>query len=259
MIRRLVVAVALSVLVWSSPAWAENTTCANAEPLIVGSQASDTLPASGEIFFKTALTANRSYVVWVYPPFEDASEGATAVSLTLYRDTACTTVVSSFSGLEYEPLQNITGADVDQISVKPTTTGTHVLRIQNLQANAYTVAVTFVETTTFSPWWFTGGSNQAFVTIRNNMNTSTTATLILYGNTGTVCNTENIVIGANANLYRRVNDYAACVTAAFGSAAISYFGAPGGISANTTVLDAMQGISFDEPFTPRMVWSVLVR
>jgi len=259
MTRRLSLVVALLVFVWSSPAWADNTTCANAEPLIIGSQASDTLPASGSIHFKTALTAGRSYIFWVYPPYEDASEGTTGVSLALFTSTSCITAATGTSTTEREPLGNITGADVDQISVKPSTTGTYVIRISNDTANAYTVAVTAVETSIFSPWWFVGGFNQAFVTLRNNMAQSTTATLTLYHNNGSVCGTEDIVLGGNDNVYRRANDYPACVTALYGSASITFFGPPGGVVANTTVIDGTQGISFDEPFTQRMVWSVLVR
>lgn len=259
MSRRLLMLVALFALAWTPAAWADNTTCANAEPLIVGSQDLDTLPASGSIFFKTALTTGRSYIFWVYPPDEDASEGATAISLDLFTSSTCTTAATTTSITEREPLDNISGADVDQISIKPTATGTYWLRITNGTANAYTVETTVIETSTFSPWWFVGGVNQAFVTIRNNMDSSTTATLTLYHNNGSICGTQDILIGANDNVFRVVNDFPSCVTAVFGSAMITYFGPPGGIAANTTVIDAAQGISFDEPFTPRMVWSITER
>jgi hypothetical protein len=260
MTRRFSIVVALFVSAWSSPAWADNTICANAEPLIVGSQASDTLPAAGSIFFKTALTAGRSYIFWVYPPYQDASEGTTGVSLALFTGTTCVTPATGTSVTEREPLGNISGADVDQISVKPSATGTYVIQISNTTANAYTVAATVVETSIFSPWWFVGGFNQAFVTLRNNMSQATTATLTLFASDGAVCGTEEIALASNANTYLRVNDYPACVPSPYhGSAAITYFGPPGGIAANTTVIDGTQGISFDEPFTQRMVWSVLVR
>ena len=36
---------------------------------------------------------------------------------------------------------------------------------------------------------------------------------------------------------------------------ISYDGPPGSIAANTTTLSGATGLSFDSPFTPRMVWS----
>jgi hypothetical protein len=73
------------------------------------------------------------------------------------------------------------------------------------------------------------------------------------------CGSENIAIGGNDTQFRRVNDFPGCVAAVFGSASITYFGPHGGIVANTTVIDSVQGVSFDEPFTPRMVWSILTR
>jgi hypothetical protein len=257
--RRLLTLVALFALAWAPAAWADNTTCANAEPLIVGSQDVDFLAASGSIFFKTALTAGRSYIFWVYPPDNDASEGTTAVSLALFTNSSCTIAAATTDTGEREPLDNITGADVDQISIKPTASGTYWLQISNGVANAYNVETTVIETSIFSPWWFVGGTNQAFVTLRNNMDTTTSVTLTLFHNNGTVCGSEIISIGGNDNLFRVVNDFPTCVTAAFGSAMITYFGPPGGIAANTTVIDAVQGVSFDEPFTPRMVWTITER
>jgi hypothetical protein len=257
--RPLIIVLAFMAFGLATPAWADNTTCANAEPLIIGSQANDTLPSSGNIYFKTRLTAGRSYILWAHAPFQDAGEGATALTLALFSDTTCATGATVVNGTEREPLDNISGADVDQIAIKPTASTTYVLRITNGFALAYTIQVVAIETSLFSPWWYVGGNNQSFVTFRNNMADSTTVTLQLYHNDGSLCGSEDIVIGANATSFRRVNDYPGCVTAAFGSAAITFFGPPNGIGANTTVIDAVQGISFDEPFNPRMYWSILNR
>lgn len=249
----------LAAVMWASPAWADNTICANALPLIVGSTDTDTLPSSGNIYFKTRLTANRSYIFWVYAPFTDASIGSPSVDVALFSDIGCTTAALNTSTTEREPLDNITGADVDQMAIKPATSGTYVFRVNNNIALTYAVQVVVIETTLFSPWWFVGGNNQAFITLRNNMDATTIATVRIYASNGTICQNVDLSIPANGTNFLRVNDYAACVTSGFGSAAIAFHGPPAGFAANTTVIDAVAGVSFDEPFTPRMVWSIVPR
>ena len=257
--RRFVMVLALITFAWATPASAENTTCANADPLIIGSTDLDTLPSSGNIYFKTRLTAGRSYIFWVYAPFQDTGEGATSVDLTLFTSTTCAAAAAGTDIAEREPLDNITGADVDQLAVKPVSSGTYVLRVNNNVALAYSIQIVAIETSLFSPWWFVGGNNQSFVTLRNNMDASTSVTLNLYHNNGSICGTETFSLGANDTTFRRVNDFPTCVTAVFGSATIIFWGSPNGVSANTTTIDAVQGISFDAPFNPRMVWSPIAR
>ena len=54
--------------------------------------------------------------------------------------------------LHYRPQQNIT------------------IELTNERAIAHAVNILMMETTLFSPWWFTGGTNQAFVEIGNTTN-----------------------------------------------------------------------------------------
>ena len=124
---------------------------------------------------------------------------------------------------------------------------------------AYTVHTLFIETTLFSPWWFVGGTNNAFAEVRNNMNSSTTAFITFYSSTGAVCGTTSAVIPGNGNTAVNIGAVGTCLGAISGSAQIAFAGTPGGLVANITTIDGVVGTSFDAPFTPRMVWSTFSR
>ena len=141
----------------------------------------------------------------------------------------------------------------------PTADGTVYMQVSNAVATGYTVHVLVIETTLFSPWWFTGGTNQAYVEVRNNMTGSTTARLTLYRANGTVCGTSDIVVAGNGNAAVEVNGIGSCGIALSGSAQIAFAGTPGGMTANITTINVPNGTSFDAPFTPRMVWSMFGR
>jgi len=53
-----------------------------------------------------------------------------------------------------------------------------------------------------------------------------------------------------------VGTYASALS---GSAQIAFPGSPGGLVANITTLDVVNGTSFDAPFSPRMVWGTFSR
>jgi hypothetical protein len=119
--------------------------------------------------------------------------------------------------------------------------------------------VLFIETTLFSPWWFTGGTNQAYVEVRNNMNAATTAALTFYRSNGTVCGTTNVPMSGNGNAAVEINTVGACAAAVSGSAQIAFPGTAGGLAANITTLSVPNGTSFDSPSVPRMVWGTFTR
>ena len=111
-----------------------------------------------------------------------------------------------------------------------------------------------VETTLFSPWWFSGGTNQAFVEVKNNMLGPTNALVTLYRSDGTVCGTADVPLAGNGNAAIVVGSIGTCAGGS-GSAQIAFAGTPGGLIANITTIDGPNGTSFDSPFAPRMVWA----
>ena len=236
-------------------AQAANTTCPNADFLFLGERASYTIASTGSLFFKARVTANRSYAVLAWAPLQDVSEGGVDLTVTLYGDSNCTTPAQGVDATDFEPLVSVPGHASDHDSLIPPADGVVYIQVANNIGAPYVIHVLIIETTIFSPWWFAGGTNQAFVEVRNNMNEATTATLTAFGSTGAVCGTAALAIPGNGNTAVSINGLGTCASTVSGSAQIAFPGTPAGLTANTTTIDAVHGTSFDSPFTPRMVWS----
>ena len=183
-----------------SVALAANTTCVNADFVALGQAATGyTIAASGSLFYKVRLTAGRSKNFGAWAPFQDAGEGGVSLGTDAFSDSACTTVAPGGDATDYEPILDADSHATDTNSLVPTTSGTFYIRITNVLATAYTINFIVVETTLFSPWWFTSGSNAAFVEVRNNISASTTAHLTFYRADGAVCGTSSVIVAGNGN------------------------------------------------------------
>jgi len=254
-VATLIAACATICLLMPSVAQAANTTCANADFLFLNERAQYSMGASSSLFFKTNVVAGRSYAVMTWGPTQDAGEGGVSLGVDLFSDNTCTSTAGGNIPDDYEPfLYGIIGHNADHDNIIPTTTGPIYIRVNNSIASAYAIHVVIVETTIFSPWWFTGGTNQAYVEVRNNMNSATSAELTVYQSNGAVCGTSSAVIDGNGNAAILINSLGTCATALSGSAQIAFAGTPGGLVANITTINVPQGTSFDSPFAPRMVW-----
>ena len=251
----LIATCATMCILMPSVAHAANTTCANADFLFLNERASQIIGASGNLYFKTNVTAGRSYAVMAWGPTQDTGEGGVSLGVDLFNDATCTTSIPGIDPSDYEPyLFGIVGHSADHDNVIPTSSGPMYIRVNNSIAAPYTVHIVAVETTLFSPWWFTGGTNQAYVEIRNNMSAATTVFLTAYKADGSVCGTVSPVVNGNGNAAILINSLGPCADALAGSAQIAFPGTPGGVVANITTINVPQGTSFDSPFSPRMVW-----
>lgn len=260
--RLLISCVVLIALIGMAPsrAFAANTTCANADFLFPGERASYSIAASGSLFFKARVTAGRSYAVFVWGPTQDAGEGGASLGVDFFSDNTCTSAPAGTTPGDYEPFVfGLPDHNGDHDSLIPAADGSVYIRVSNFVASAYTAHVLFIETTLFSPWWFTGGTNQAYIEIRNSMNGGTTAQVTIYAANGTVCGTTNVAVPGNGNTAVVVNNVGTCAASLSGSSQIAFAGTPGGITANTTTIDVPNGTSFDSPFSPRMVWTTFDR
>jgi hypothetical protein len=243
-----------------SVAQAANTTCVNADYVFLGERAAYGIAASGSLFFKTRVTAGRSYAVLAWGPFQDAGEGGVFLSVDLWGDSTCTTPASGLNSSDYEPLVGAVDGHIgDHDNIIPTADGTIYVRVTNSVASAYTVHVLIIETTLFSPWWFTGGTNQAYIEVSNSMTGATTAEVTLRRSNGTVCGTTSVLLAGGGNAAIEINNVGTCAAALSGSAQIAFAGTPGGLAANITTINVPNGTSFDSPFTPRMVWGTFSR
>jgi hypothetical protein len=240
-----------------SVAQAANTTCPNANFIALGQHSGFyTIGASGALFFKARLQAGRSYSLSAWAPFQDAGQSTVSLDINVYTDSACSVLAAGGSATDFEPAFDVDSHGGDTDTIIPTVSGTFYIRVDNTVATAYGMYLLVMETTLYSPWWFTGGTNQAYVELRNNMSQTTTGTLTFYSATGVVCGTSNFTIAANGNSAVQINGVGSCAGTVSGSAQLAFQGTPGGMAANITTLDVPNGTSFDSPFTPRMVWSI---
>ena len=220
--------------------------------------------ASGDsVYLKARLRAGRSYVAIAWAPIGGGPLGEDDADLSIdyFTDNTCTTAATTVSVLAAtaEPSVAVPGHTGAQVSIIPTTSGPVYIRIHN-NAPTQTLLKTMVfETTIFSPWWFAGGTNQAYAEVRNNSGESVAATLTAFRSNGTVCGTTNLTIAGDGNTAVDIGALGTCRASVSGSAQIAFQGAPGGVTANITTIDVTLGTSFDSPFTPRMVWSLLDR
>jgi hypothetical protein len=234
-----------------------NTSCANANFIFLGERVSQFHQNNASLYFKARVTGGRSYTVIAWAPFQAAGQGGANLAVSIWGDAACSTEAIGVDPTDYEPRVNLipdhTG---EQDSIIPSADGVIYIQVANSVGIAYTTQLLVIETTLFSPWWFTGGSNQAFIEMRNNMSTETVARVTMYRPDGIACGSTAVTIPGNGNAAISVG---VLCGAGSGSAQIAFAGTPGGMIANTTTIDAVNGTSFDSPFAPRMVWSTFSR
>jgi hypothetical protein len=234
--------------------------CSVADFVLLGERAQYDVAANNSIFLKTRVVSGRSYHVMAWGPFGGGTNGEDDIDISvgLFTDATCTTPAQTVSTTAFEPEPNAPGHVGAQASLIPTATGPLYIQVHNNTASAAPLQAIIVETTLFSPWWFTGGTNQAFIEVTNNMDTATTAVVTVRKADGSTCGTSNVPLAAGGNAAVSVKALGTCANAS-GSAQIAFNGTPGGLTANTTTIDGIQGTSFDSPFVPRMTWSLLAR
>ncbi len=243
-----------------STAQAQNNTCPNADYIFLGEAAQYFTNALTSLYFKTRVTAGRSYAVIAWAPFQSVGEGGASLTIDIYDSNTCTTVPLGVNLDDNEPFVfGIEGHTSDHDNIIPATNGIVYIKVSNTVAAGYSVHVLVIETTLFSPWWFVGGTNQAFIEIRNNMSMSATAEVTMYQSNGVPCGSTSVNLPGNGNTAVAVRNFGSCSAAVSGSAQIAFAGTPGGMTANITTIDAVNGTSFDAPFSPRMVWATWLR
>jgi hypothetical protein len=244
---------------WGAVPTVAHAQCTDVDYVVLGERVRYDITAGNAVYLKTKVTAGRSYHVMAWGPFGGGLNGQDDidVSVDLFTDATCATPATVVSTAAFEPVPTVPGHVGAQASLIPATTGPVYIRVRNNGTDAAVQAV-IVETTLFSPWWFNGGTNQAFIELSNNMDTATTAVVTVRRADGTVCGTSPVALAGGGNAAISIKTLGSCSSGS-GSSQISFNGTPGGIAANTTTIDGVQGTSFDSPFVPRMTWSLLAR
>ena len=264
------VAVVTLGLLIPAQAQADNTTAANAEPVVLGQMFSGVLSSTRTFeWFKVRLVAGRSYAAYAYYPFADQGEEAMVeMDWNWFFDDG-TTGAQGVSTLLREPRPIWTGSSGDFESIIPTTancvasTGcTYRVRLQGLSmATGHAFRAWIVETTLFSPYWAvaTASGYDAAPQIKNNGNDFTTVVFTAFSNTGAIVFSNFVSLGAGGmRTFGISGPSPGCsVTSVFGSAQIAFHRPPGYITANTTTFSGAAALPFDAPFTPRTGFSNL--
>lgn len=258
--KRFVHIISLSLILvgWTAaPALSANDNAANAFELFLGQAHLQSMSATTNYWYKANLVAGRSYAVYAWGPWADPSVSDLSLDLTLFEANGATAAATTYSS-DIEPKvesNSAGGNNGEQRRIIPTKSEAYRIRVENNSSGAQSVYVMVVETTLFSPWYYvdSGAGYEAYVEMRNNTTSSLTAVVTAFDAEGTVVGTATETIPGNGARFRMVSSFG--LTSAYGSLQIAHSGGPGGICANTTTLSGVTGLSFDAPFTPRMVWA----
>lgn len=205
---------------------------------------------TGVSYVRFTLTANRSYyaVCWSHQNTDQAVKCNVD-----WRDGSDVSVSVTN---EMEPFQSpFTTYAGDGDSYLPTVSGSYYVRVSNTSALAYTMDLMVIENTLFSPWYYVlpASGYDSFVQVRNNTAQVISVTLRAYDNSGNIVGTHTQSIAGNGVALVQVSSFVPSGGA--GSLSLTFAGPPGSVAANSTTLSGATGLSFDAPFTPRMVWS----
>ncbi|MPZ17663.1 MAG: hypothetical protein GEV06_07110 [Luteitalea sp.] len=249
----LVVATAM-LCTGSTVAWADNTTSDNADFLFMGQVRSTTLsPEIKKRWFKARFVEGRSYYLYAWAPYTDPSESSVNLQGSGFADDGFSLGPNT---LLSEPHLFLHGHRGAQKVYLPGGSGTVRLSVdwfQQTPTATFTVHVLLVETTLFSPWWYTSVDDgyEGFVEIKNNTDIQRRVYLTAYSGDGTVVGQTSTVILANGNTVVGLKAHFTLTGDQSGSVQLAHDGAQGAISANITTLSATTGLSFDSPFTTR--------
>jgi hypothetical protein len=117
------------------------------------------------------------------------------------------------------------------------------------------VALRFVETTLFCPWFFIAGDYNAFTLIRNTTNTVAQGVVVTWRDPiGAQVGTTTVSIHPNGTLILNARDFVNPAIASNGSVEIAHRGALDELKGSTTTISGSSGLSFDALFERRTPW-----
>ena len=258
--KRFISTIAVSLILvmgMVAPALAVPNIAANAQELFLGQAFWQGIPAATGYWYKANLTAGRSYCVYAWEPYADPSVSAPSVDMAVYRSDGVTPASDVYS-TDIEPKVENTGPggnNGEQRRIIPSVNDSYRIRVGNNAAAVHTVYVMVVETTLFAPWFFVSPDSgyDGYIEMRNNTSNTLTAVVTAFDPAGGVFGSISINLPANGNAVITATSLG--VISSYGSVQIAHNGGPGAICANITTLSSITGLSFDSPFTPRMVWS----
>ena len=253
--RNLILTLSALLLV-STPAWADNTSFANAQNLVPGQPpVSFTLNAATPArYYVFTAVAGRSYCAEMITTSETSVIADS--NIALHRQSQ-SLIVSNDNTAE-EPLSGLNAPSGGGLSracfIAPANESTFVVVSQPNPASSFQWQARVVETTLFSNWFFLGNTYGAFTLLRNTTSSSLNYTINWRNGSGTVVSTTSGMLGANQGAYFNAGTLPPAVAATTGTVEIAHNSSPDAIVASTTVLSGATGLSFDAPFIKRQPW-----
>jgi hypothetical protein len=252
---RVLLTLFLGWLLFPSVSQAQNTTAAGAENVVPGQQWGLTLTdAANERWYRFTAYAGRSYCVETGPYEWSTAANGGADTLIHVRKADTTTNLSTSDTTTHEPRSGSLAFGLSRACfIAPETEQVHVRFMDWLSGtNSYSARV--VESTLFSPWFFVGGDYNAFTVLRNTTNATISFTINWRNSAGTIVHSVSSTLPANGGTFYGARSFAGVVGAVSGTIDIAFNGSPQALMANTTVMSATTGLSFDAGFSQRVPW-----
>jgi hypothetical protein len=134
------------------------------------------------------------------------------------------------------------------------------IKVTNSAPGSVEYSMRFVETTSWSNWFYTGGDYSSFSLVRNTTNAAVTIELrwfsdagVQQGATQTRSVPANGVVFVDARSVMNCPAPVAC-SAAAGSVQMAHAASPQALIGSQTTLSGATGLSFDTLFFQRMPW-----
>jgi hypothetical protein len=250
-----VVATCLAAVLVPATASADNTSSTGAYSIVPGGPASEAFlsDAAGERWYIFTATAGRSYCAETQGGVSfdtSATAGRIDTVMEVYRQDA-TTLISSNDDMATEPR----GFVLSRVCWIPTANETNYVMVRRFgPSGAFNIRARVVETTLFSPWFFVGGDYNAFTVLRNTTGSTISFTVNWRNAAGTIVHTLSSTLPANGGTFYGARSFAGVLAAVNGTIDIAFTGSPQALIANTTVMSATTGLSFDAGFSQRASW-----
>jgi hypothetical protein len=237
-----------------SIASADNTTVGNAFSLVPGGTAAETFlnDTATERWYQFTAVQGRSYCAESQggvPHNPTGAEGNIDTVMEVFQQGGASLGVND--DMAAEPR----GATLSRVCWLAPASELNYVKVTRFNAShAFGLRVRIVETTLFSPWYFVGGDYSSYTTLRSTTSTAVTYSIIWRNAAGNIVGSVGGVLPANGNTFVDARTIPGVLPSGSGSVEIVFNGSPFAIVANTTVMSATTGLSFDAPFTQRTPW-----
>jgi len=212
--------------------------------------------SNSQSWFRARVVGGRSYCVEAGNSESPYAEKFFGVGLVVYAGNQVTELASSGGDVQTEPLAR----GLARACWIPTLSEENYINLTPIALSpgvpvSSIVALRFVETTLFCPWFFIAGDYNAFTLIRNTTNTVAQGVVVTWRDPiGAPIATTTVSIHPNGTLILNARDFVNPSITSNGSVEIAHRGALDELKGSTTTISGSSGLSFDALFERRTPW-----